>query len=119
MLDTPGILWPKFEDKEAGYKLALTGAIKDTLLNMEDLAVYALRFLEEHYPNRLEERYGLTTVGTEPMKLLRYLTILGSFVKFIQLAVKWITIKWQNLSFEIFAVNYLGKLTFDFTNMPK
>ena len=63
LLDTPGILWPKFEDKEAGYKLALTGAIKDTILNMEDLAVYGLRFLEEHYPNRLNERYGLITVG--------------------------------------------------------
>ena len=46
LLDTPGILWPKFEDQEVGYKLALTGAIKDTITNMEDLAVYGLRFLE-------------------------------------------------------------------------
>ena len=53
LLDTPGIFWPKFEDKEAGYKLALTGAIKDTLFNMEDLALYGLRFLEGKYPNRL------------------------------------------------------------------
>lgn len=58
LLDTPGILWPKFEDQEVGYKLALTGAIKDTITNMEDLAVYGLRFLSIHYPKRMEERYG-------------------------------------------------------------
>ncbi len=59
LLDTPGILWPKFEDPEAGYKLALTGAIKDTITEKQDLAVYGLRFLESRYPERLEERYGL------------------------------------------------------------
>ncbi|WP_421384559.1 ribosome biogenesis GTPase YlqF [Bacillus salacetis] len=59
LLDTPGILWPKFEDEEVGYKLALTGAIKDTILNLQDIAVYGLRFLESHYPKRLEERYGI------------------------------------------------------------
>ncbi len=62
LLDTPGILWPKFEDQEVGYKLALTGAIKDTIMNMEDLAVYGLRFLSLHYPERMEERYGLSFV---------------------------------------------------------
>ena len=47
LLDTPGILWPKFEDQEVGMKLAITGAIKDTLLNLQDLTVYSLRFLEQ------------------------------------------------------------------------
>ena len=61
LLDTPGILWPKFEDQEIGYKLALTGAIKDTITNMEDLAVYALRFLALHYPERMEERYKISS----------------------------------------------------------
>ncbi|RHW39667.1 ribosome biogenesis GTPase YlqF [Lysinibacillus yapensis] len=65
LLDTPGILWPKFEDQEVGLKLALTGAIKDTIINMEDLAVYGLKFLSIHYPNRLEERYGITSVDEE------------------------------------------------------
>ncbi|MGF2615631.1 ribosome biogenesis GTPase YlqF [Rossellomorea vietnamensis] len=59
LLDTPGILWPKFEDQEVGYKLALTGAIKDTILNLQDIAIYGLRYLEKHYPRRLEERYGI------------------------------------------------------------
>lgn len=59
LLDTPGILWPKFEDQEVGLKLALTGAIKDTILNLQDVAVYALRFLEKEYPIRLKERFKL------------------------------------------------------------
>ncbi len=50
----------KFEDQEVGYKLALTGAIKDTIINMEDLAVYGLRFLAFHYPERMEERYKIS-----------------------------------------------------------
>ncbi|MGD7021080.1 ribosome biogenesis GTPase YlqF [Rossellomorea vietnamensis] len=65
LLDTPGILWPKFEDQEVGYKLALTGAIKDTILNLQDIAVYGLRYLEKHYPNRLEERYGIEVFPEE------------------------------------------------------
>jgi ribosome biogenesis GTPase A len=59
LLDTPGILWPKFEDQEVGSKLALTGAIKDTILNLQDICVYALRFLERKYPERLKERFQL------------------------------------------------------------
>jgi len=58
LLDTPGILWPRFEDPETGLKLALTGAIKDTIVNMEELAMYGLQFLSDHYSQRLEERYG-------------------------------------------------------------
>lgn len=58
LLDTPGILWPKFEDPEIGYKLALTGAIKDAILNLQDVAIWGLRFLESEYPSRLQERYG-------------------------------------------------------------
>ncbi|MFD1705863.1 ribosome biogenesis GTPase YlqF [Siminovitchia sediminis] len=62
LLDTPGILWPKFEHEETGYKLALTGAIKDSLLNMQDIAVFALRFLQKHYPERLKRRYRLDAI---------------------------------------------------------
>jgi ribosome biogenesis GTPase A len=65
LLDTPGILWPKFEDEHVGYKLALTGAIKDTILNLQDIAVYGLKFLEHHYPERLKERYGLDAIPEE------------------------------------------------------
>ncbi|MCX8046666.1 MAG: ribosome biogenesis GTPase YlqF, partial [Anoxybacillus gonensis] len=62
LLDTPVILWPKFEDEEVGFKLATTGAIKDTILNLQDVAVYALRFLAAYYPERLKERYALSDI---------------------------------------------------------
>lgn len=65
LLDTPGILWPKFEDEEIGYKLALTGAITDRILHMDNIAVYALQFLEERYPSRLQERYEIDTLSDD------------------------------------------------------
>lgn len=69
LLDTPGILWPKFEDQEVGLKLALTGAIKDTILNLQDVCIYGLRFLEKEYPERLKERYGLSTIPEDVVEL--------------------------------------------------
>ncbi|MGD6842006.1 ribosome biogenesis GTPase YlqF [Bacillus infantis] len=68
LLDTPGILWPKFEDQEVGLKLALSGAIKDTILNLHDIAIYALKFLEKHYPERLLERYSLEEFPEEAVE---------------------------------------------------
>ncbi|WP_033543924.1 ribosome biogenesis GTPase YlqF [Planococcus sp. CAU13] len=65
LLDTPGILWPKFEDPETGFKLAVTGAIKDSVIQMQELAIYALNFLEQRYPERLKERYGIDRVDEE------------------------------------------------------
>lgn len=69
LLDTPGILWPKFEDQEVGSKLALTGAIKDTILNLQDISIYGLRFLEQEYPQRLKERYGLEAIPEDIVEL--------------------------------------------------
>ncbi len=59
LLDTPGILWPKFEDSEVGLRLAATGAIKDDLLQMEELALWLIRFLSDAYPDVLQKRYGI------------------------------------------------------------
>ncbi|MHC5248188.1 ribosome biogenesis GTPase YlqF [Enterococcus sp. LJL90] len=60
LLDTPGILWPKFEDAEIGKKLALTGAIKDQLIHLDDMALYGLEFFSRFYPERLQERYNFS-----------------------------------------------------------
>ena len=60
LLDTPGILWPKFEDQKVGRQLAFIGSIKDELLNQEELALELAGFLQEHYPGALEEKYQLT-----------------------------------------------------------
>jgi len=76
LLDTPGILWPKFEDQEVGMKLAITGAIKDTLLNLQDLTVYTLRFLERAYPERLQERYKLTEIPEDLVALFDHIGVL-------------------------------------------
>lgn len=73
LLDTPGILWPKFEDQEVGKKLAITGAIKDTLLNLQDLAVYSLRFLEREYPDRLTERYKFSEIPDDVVALFDHI----------------------------------------------
>ncbi|WP_082967145.1 ribosome biogenesis GTPase YlqF [Paenibacillus oryzae] len=59
LLDTPGILWPKFEDQQAGYRLAVTGAIKEQILNVDDIAYFATKELVQRYWPTLSERYGL------------------------------------------------------------
>ncbi|WP_127507846.1 ribosome biogenesis GTPase YlqF [Paenibacillus humicus] len=59
LLDTPGILWPKFEDQLVGYKLAMTGAIKEQVLNIEDVAYFAVRVLAERYWPEMQDRFGL------------------------------------------------------------
>jgi ribosome biogenesis GTPase A len=60
LLDTPGVLWPKFNDPKVGYHLAITGAIKDKILPEDDVVSYALNYLKTNYPKKLEERYGIT-----------------------------------------------------------
>ncbi|MGA3600915.1 ribosome biogenesis GTPase YlqF [Lysinibacillus agricola] len=111
LLDTPGILWPKFEDQEVGYKLALTGAIKDTITNMEDLAVYGLRFLSNHYPARMEERYGFQFVHEDLVETFDHIGKLrrvfgpGGEIDYDQVA--------QLIVRDIRGLQ-LGKLTFDF-----
>lgn len=60
LLDMPGVLWPKFEDKLVGERLAFTGAVKDDIMDMEYLACRLLEFLKENYPELIEKRYGWT-----------------------------------------------------------
>lgn len=69
LLDTPGILWPKFEDQDVGKRLAVTGAIKDTLLHLDDIALYAMGYLKEHYPGAMTERYNLKEGREEELDL--------------------------------------------------
>lgn len=63
LLDTPGILWPKFEDQEVGMKLAYVGSIKDDILNMEELSLNLIDYLRRYYPGFLEGRYQIGTEG--------------------------------------------------------
>lgn len=59
LLDTPGILWPKFEDQSVGLRLALIGSIKDEILNIDELALALIELLKEYYSGVLTERYGV------------------------------------------------------------
>lgn len=70
LLDTPGVLWPKFEDPTVGFHLALTGAIRDEILPKEDVVVYALKWLSAHEPQKLQDRYALSEVAEDPYVLL-------------------------------------------------
>ena len=71
LLDTPGILWPKFEDMTAGLKLAFTGAINDEAIDRELITGVFLQTMAEMYPDRLRERYKLTgDLPSEPHELL-------------------------------------------------
>jgi len=71
LLDTPGVLWPKFEDQLIGKKLAALGSIKDHLFSREDIAFYLIDFLITHYKNTLISRYGLTDQTiTTPLETL-------------------------------------------------
>ncbi|MBQ6811879.1 MAG: ribosome biogenesis GTPase YlqF [Agathobacter sp.] len=62
LLDTPGILWPKFEDQMVGLRLALIGSIKDEILNIDELAIELIKYLVEAYPGILAERYAIEEV---------------------------------------------------------
>ena len=69
LLDTPGILWPKFEDQEVGMRLAYIGSIKDDILNIEELALGLIGYLQEFYPAALKERYSVEE-GQKPLDIL-------------------------------------------------
>lgn len=69
LLDTPGILWPKFEDEQVGYRLALTGAIKEEIFDFQDTIVFFLRFMKDHYPELLKSRYDLKDLPEDVVEL--------------------------------------------------
>lgn len=70
LLDTPGILWPKFEDPLVGLRLAASGAIKDEILPIDEVALFALQFLKDHYPERLTDRYAMNAADGEPLQIM-------------------------------------------------
>ncbi|MGT2911079.1 ribosome biogenesis GTPase YlqF [Streptococcus cameli] len=92
ILDTPGILWPKFEDEVVGLKLALTGAIKDQLLPMDEVTIFGLNYFKEYYPERLKERFrGIDLEAEAPeiiMDLTRKLGFRDDYDRFYNLFVK-------------------------------
>ena len=74
ILDTPGILWPKFEDETVALKLALTGAIKDNLLPMDEVTIFGLNSFKEHYPEELVGRYKQLDLSQEAPDIIMDMT---------------------------------------------
>lgn len=71
LLDTPGVLWPKFEDPQVGFKLAFIGSVKDEILDTEEIAVRFLEVMQRDYADRLEQRYKISDFESlEPYELL-------------------------------------------------
>lgn len=70
LLDTPGILWPKFDDQSVGLKLAMIGSIKDEILNIDELSLELISYLTANYPGALEKRYQVSEEKEKPVEIL-------------------------------------------------
>lgn len=94
ILDTPGILWPKFEDDQVGLKLALTGAIKDQLLPMDDVTIFGLQYFLENYQEATMKRLRMKEADLEIeipdliMELTKRFSFRDDYDRFYQMFVK-------------------------------
>ena len=80
LLDTPGILWPKFEDPEVGLNLAFCGAIKDEILDIATLCLELIKVLQVRYPELLMERYKLTELGETALDTMELIAKKRGFI---------------------------------------
>lgn len=80
LLDTPGILWPKFEDPKAGLNLAFCGSIKDEILDVADLALELIKVLQAEYPDFLKERYKLNELEESPLENMEAIAFKRGFI---------------------------------------
>lgn len=80
LLDTPGILWPKFEDPQVGRNLAFCGSVKDEIMDLEDLAFELIKTLSPRYGHLLVERYKISEVCTEPLETMEKIAEKRGFI---------------------------------------
>lgn len=109
LLDTPGILWPKFEDQEVGAKLAMVGSIKDEILNLEELSLELLAYLQREYEGILQERYQIT----ESEDKLNMLEQIAENRKCIQKGMELDYVKAANILLEEFRNGKIGRITLE------
>lgn len=81
LLDTPGILWPKFEDPKAGLNLAFCGSIKDEILDVASLALELIKVLQADYPELLKERYKLEELSEQPLETMELIAEKRGFIQ--------------------------------------
>ena len=111
LLDTPGVLWPKFDDQTVGMRLAFTGAVKDEIMDVEELAMHLLELLRENYPNSLTERYKMTDF--ENLGGYEMLELLGRKREFVVSGGEIDTLRAANVLLDEFRAATLGKITLD------
>lgn len=109
LLDTPGILWPKFEDQEVGAKLAMVGSIKDEILNLEELSLELLAYLHREYEGILQERYQITELEDK----LNMLEQIAENRKCIQKGMELDYVKAANILLEEFRNGKIGRITLE------
>lgn len=113
LLDTPGILWPRFEDQQAGLRLAFIGSINDEILNKEELALELLKFLMANYSGVLKERYQVDaeTGGKDPYQALEQIArVRACLARGNELDIK----RAAALFIDDFRSGKLGKITLEF-----
>ena len=115
LLDTPGILWPKFEDQEVGIRLAFVGSIKDDILNMEELALKLIDYLKERYTGLLEKRYGISEEGNAVEILGEIAKARGCLKKGEELDYT----KAFGLLFDDFRSGKIGRITLEWAEQEK
>ena len=107
LLDTPGILWPKFEDPDTGKRLAFVGSIKDDILNMEELSLELIGFLREYYPGAIHNRYDVPEEGRDVEILEAIAKVRGCLKKGEELDYG----KASGILFDDFRSGRLGRIT--------
>ena len=109
LLDTPGILWPKFEDQQVGMRLAFVGSIKDDILNMEELALELIEYLRTNYRGLLAGRYQISEEGTAVSVLEEIARVRGCLKKGEELDYA----KASALLFDEFRSGKIGHITLE------
>jgi len=109
LLDTPGILWPKFEDQQVGMHLAFIGSMNDEVIIIEELACDLLATLQEKYPKAVTERYGIEWQSSTAATLEKIAGVRGCFLKGETLDLK----KASDLLIDDFRSGRLGRITLE------
>lgn len=111
LLDTPGILWPKFEDQQVGIRLAFVGSIKDDILNMEELVLLLIDYIRGHYPGFLTKRYQIEEEGSALEILTAIARVRGCLKKGEELDYT----KTAGIFFDDFRAGKIGRITLERT----
>ncbi|MGI6648177.1 MAG: ribosome biogenesis GTPase YlqF [Bacillota bacterium] len=113
LLDTPGILWPKFEDPEVGLKLAVTGAVSDLVYDLEEVGVRLISLLTRVAPEALQSRYQVNPVARDEVEAYELLKEIGRRRGFLQAGNQVNTVKAAYMIIQEFRDGKIGRITLD------